>query len=112
MPEEIISLHLGEREREEEEQERLGNDWEEEEPAREEDDDFSIFNIEIAQILWRRKRENSEVEEYLVKYKGRSYLHTQWLTEQEALAVGKNMKNKMNRFAKAHQERLQEGSFD
>jgi len=34
----------------------------EEEGPREEDDEFSIFNIEIAQILWRRLRQNTYEE--------------------------------------------------
>lgn len=41
-----------------------------------------------------------------MKYKGRSYLHTEWLTEEEINAPGKNMKNKINRFNKAHNQRL------
>lgn len=36
-----------------------------------------IFVPEIDQILWRKLEENT----YLVKYKDRSYLHTEWLAE-------------------------------
>ena len=62
--------------------EDIESDLEDQDGAKEEDDEFSIFNIEIAQILWRRNRKNSEEEEYLIKYRGRSYLHTEWLTEE------------------------------
>lgn len=60
----------------------IESDLEEQDGAKEEDDEFSIFNIEIAQILWRRNRKNSDEEEYLVKYRGRSYLHAEWLVEE------------------------------
>jgi hypothetical protein len=74
-------MHLNEEERFAGDEEALGRERLDEEGGKEEEDEFSIFNIEIAQILWRRKRENSDEDEYLVKYKGRSYLHTVWLTE-------------------------------
>jgi hypothetical protein len=74
-------MHLNEEERFAGDEEALGRERLDEEGGKEEEDEFSIFNIEIAQILWRRKRENSDEDEYLVKYKGRSYLHTAWLTE-------------------------------
>jgi len=74
-------MHLNEEERFAGDEEALGRERLDEEGGKEEEDEFSIFNIEIAQILWRRKRENSDEDEYLVKYKGRSYLHTTWLTE-------------------------------
>ena len=85
---------------------------EDQDGAKEEDDEFSIFNIEIAQILWRRNRKNSNEEEYLVKYRGRSYLHTEWLIEEELIGLGKNMKNKINRFNKAHNQKLLDANFD
>ena len=59
MPEEIISMHLAQEAKGSNDSENLGNDWEEDEGGKGEDDDYSIFNIEIAQILWRRKRENT-----------------------------------------------------
>lgn len=90
----------------------LGSDFEDGDGAKDEDDEFSIFNIEIAQILWRRNRENSDEDEYLVKYRGRSYFHTEWLTEEEINALGKNMKNKINRFNKAHNQRLIDANYD
>ena len=37
----------------------LDSDLDDQDGAKEEDDEFSIFNIEIAQILWRRNRKNS-----------------------------------------------------
>jgi hypothetical protein len=74
-------MHLNEENRFAGDEDALGREWLDEEGGKEEEDEFSIFNIEIAQILWRRKRENSDEDEYLVKYKGRSYLHTVWLTE-------------------------------
>ena len=77
---------------------------EEAEANREDEDDFSIFKIEIAQILWRR--DQPDYTEYLVKFKGRSYLHVEWVKEEDTLGMGKNMRNKLNRFNKAHQARL------
>lgn len=38
-----------------------------------------IFVPEIDQILWRKFEDTTTT--YLVKYKDRSYLHTEWLTE-------------------------------
>ena len=95
-------MHLNEDHRFAGDEDALGREWLDEEGGKEEEDEFSIFNIEIAQILWRRKRENSHEDEYLIKYKARSYLHTAWLTELEINNLGKNMKNKINRFNKAH----------
>ena len=92
--------------------EDIESDLEEQDGAKEEDDEFSIFNIEIAQILWRRNRRNSEEPEYLIKYRGRSYLHTEWLTEEEINSLGKNMRNKINRFNKAHNEKLLNLNYD
>lgn len=40
-----------------------------------------IFVPEIDQILWRKIDEESGTTIYLVKYKDRSYLHTEWLNE-------------------------------
>jgi hypothetical protein len=71
---------MHERERDSNNQENYGSDLDDGDQAKEEDDEFSIFNIEIAQFLWKRIRENTEEDEYLVKYKGKSYLHTDWLT--------------------------------
>ena len=82
IPSEIISLHMTGQNKPTNRMEDIESDLEEQDGAKEEDDEFSIFNIEIAQILWRRNRKNSEEEEYLIKYRGRSYLHTEWLTEE------------------------------
>ncbi len=49
-------MHLEHEDRPRGDSEEFGNDWLDEEGGREEEDEFSIFNIEIAQILWRRKR--------------------------------------------------------
>jgi hypothetical protein len=49
-------MHLEPQDRPAGDSEDYGNEWQDEEGGREEDDEFSIFNIEIAQILWRRKR--------------------------------------------------------
>lgn len=73
---------MGTNERAEDGNDPLGSDLDDPDFPREEEDEFSIFNIEIAQILWRRNRQNSDEDEYLVKYKGRSYLQTEWFTEE------------------------------
>lgn len=44
-------------------------------------DDYSIFNVDISNIIWKRKRKGTEIDQYLIKFKGRSYLHVEWLTE-------------------------------
>lgn len=82
LPSEIISLHANNPDKDLDDPDNLGSDFEDGDGAKDEDDEFSIFNIEIAQILWRRNRENSDEDEYLVKYRGRSYFHTEWLTEE------------------------------
>ena len=52
-------MHMGNAERGEDGGDYFGSDLEDPDGAREDDDEFSIFNIEIAQILWRRNRENT-----------------------------------------------------
>ena len=48
-----------------------------------------------------------EVEEYLVKFKNFSYLHCQWLTEQELTRGDKRINGKIKRF---HQKRDKSGN--
>ena len=92
---------------------------EEEEPITEEtvlvEEPTGIFYPEIDLILWRRPK-NTEVTpapgakvpmEYLVKYKDYSYLHVEWLEESE-IASGKSGKNKLNRFNKTFDKKLEE----
>ena len=43
-----------------------------------------MFSPNIDVILWKRQSEGRSVE-YLVKYKTRSYLHLDWLPEEELL---------------------------
>lgn len=78
----------------------------------EDDDEESIFNLEIANIIWKRKREGTSTDEYLIKFKNRSYLHVEWLTEEELAEQVKNPRNKINRFNKNFHKRLVEGNFD
>ena len=40
-----------------------------------------IFHPEISQILWRRERKGTNEIELLVKYRDRSYLQVEWITE-------------------------------
>ncbi len=47
-----------------------------------------------------------------MKYKGRSYLHSEWLTKSEMEQFGKPMKNKINRFNKTFNQRILEGNYD
>lgn len=47
---------MHEREKDSNYHENYGSEDEEPNQPKEEEDEFSIFNIEIAQILWRRKR--------------------------------------------------------
>jgi len=42
----------------------------------------------------------------LIKFKETSYLHCEWFPEADLLAVGKNIKNKINRFNKAFEKRM------
>lgn len=78
----------------------------------EDEDQESIFNLEIANIIWKRKRADLTVDEYLIKFKNRSYLHVEWLTEEELTEIVKNPKNKINRFNKNFKKRLAEGNYD
>ncbi|CAD8164733.1 unnamed protein product [Paramecium pentaurelia] len=66
-----------------------------------------IFVPEIDQILWRKIDQNTAQIQFLVKYKNRSYLHTEWLNEDRILDE-KNGKQKINRFNKVFQKRIQE----
>jgi len=63
-------------------------------------------------IIWKRKREGTNEDEYLIKFRGRSYLHTEWMTETELIENVKSPKNKINRFNKTFYKRLAEGKYD
>lgn len=60
-----------------------------------------MLNPPIDQILGFRDGK------YLVKYKQRSYLHLQWLEEEEVYEEGRNGKAKLNRFLKERLNRTQ-----
>jgi len=67
-----------------------------------------IFSPEIDQILWRREKvdETTRKLEYLVKYKEYSYLHCEWFDEDQILSIGKDIKNKLNRFNKTFEKKM------
>lgn len=44
-----------------------------------------MFNLEIANIIWKRVRANTNEDEYLIKFRGKSYLHVEWMTEDELI---------------------------
>lgn len=48
----------------------------------------------------------------MIKYRGKSYLHVEWLTENELVQTVKSPKNKINRFNKTFLKRLSEGKYD
>lgn len=76
----------------------------------EEEEEFGVFNPAIDQILWRRRnRSSSDGEfEYLVKLKDYSYLHCEWIGEEEVVSLGKFGKGKLNRFNKVFDQRIEE----
>lgn len=47
--------------------------------------------------------------EYMVKYKDWSYLHVDWLDENEIVADSQPGKNKLNRFNKAFEKKIADG---
>lgn len=48
----------------------------------------------------------------MIKYRGRSYLHVEWLTEDEIYENVKSPKNKITRFNKTFMKKLTDGKFD
>lgn len=92
---------------------------EEEEPLPEDtvlvEEPTGIFYPEIDLILWRRPKPTDVTPlpgakvpmEYLVKYKDYSYLHAEWLEESD-ITCGKSGKNKLNRFNKTFEKKLEE----
>lgn len=47
--------------------------------------------------------------EYFVKFKEYSYLHCEWIAEDEILGMGKLGKNRLQRFNKQFNQKLREG---
>ena len=68
-----------------------------------------MFYPDIDTILFRREKEGDGERkmEYLVKYKEYSYLHVEWLEEQDIVST-KSGKNKLNRFIKTFEKKLLE----
>lgn len=68
-----------------------------------------VFYPDIDTILFRREKEveGERKMEYLVKYKEYSYLHVEWLEEQDIVST-KSGKNKLNRFIKTFEKKLLE----
>lgn len=66
-----------------------------------------VFYPDIDVILWRREKEvdGERKFEYLIKYKEYSYLHVEWLEEQDIIN-SKSGKNKLNRFTKTFEKKL------
>jgi len=57
-----------------------------------------IFMPDIDKILWsKHSMKDPGKLKYLVKYKGSSYLHVEWIFE-ESILERKTGKNKLNRF--------------
>lgn len=69
---------------------------------KQEDDANSLFSISVDRILWRRQNSEGEYE-YLVKYHNRSYLHLEWLSE-ENIATIDGAKTKLAKFLKTIDE--------
>jgi hypothetical protein len=70
--------------------------------------DRGIFTSTLEHILWKRTavpEDGTEpYEEFLVKTKEQSYLHLEWVTEEELLEMGKQSKMKLSRFKKAFEQ--------
>lgn len=78
-----------------------------------------VFNPAVDQILWRREKttEGSNPEElgpleYYVKFNDFSYLHCEWITEEDILTMGKAGKNKLNRFNRMFEKKVAELEAD
>lgn len=67
-----------------------------------------IFTTTLEHILWKRTTrpgDGSEpYEEFLVKTKEQSYLHLEWVTEEDLLEMGKQAKLKLSRFRKTFEQ--------
>lgn len=48
----------------------------------------------------------------MVKYKDYSYLHLEWISEDEIVNDSKGGKNKLNRFNKMFDKKIREGDYD
>ena len=77
-----------------------------------EEDIQSIFDLQIDSIIWKRPKMDTNTNEYLVKFKNRSYRHVEWMAEEELCLMTTNGKNKISRFNKNFNKRLQEGNYD
>ncbi|CAD8205649.1 unnamed protein product [Paramecium pentaurelia] len=82
---------------------------EEVEPQQEssQEQEESVFDPDIDQILWRREKEDGEIEFY-VKYKSYSYLWCEWKSEQQIISKDKNGKQKINRFTRQFEKKIKE----
>lgn len=72
------------------------------------DDWFEFFYPPVEFILAKRE------DRYLVKYKYRSYLHLEWVDEEEILASGRTGRMRLNKFMKEYVADVEsdEGLFD
>lgn len=76
--------------------------------------EIGVFFPELDQILWKREKEGAPegTYEYLVKYKDYSYLHLEWISEEEIISDSKGGKSKLNRFNKNFERKIADGDYD
>lgn len=76
--------------------------------------EIGVFFPELDQILWKREKEDAPegTMEYLVKYKDYSYLHLEWISEEEIASDSKGGKNKLKRFNKNFEQKIANGDYD
>ena len=98
---------------------KQSSELDEQEPADEMEEEESVVNEigvffpDLDVILWRReKADQPGVLVYLVKYKDYSYLHLEWIEEDEIIHDSKGGKNKLKRFNKVFERKMEEGDFD
>jgi hypothetical protein len=93
------------------EDENEDNEEKEEEEEEIQFQETGVFYPDLDQILWRRevKVQESIYYQYLVKYKDYSYLHLEWISEEEIINDSKGGKNKLNRFNKMFDKKIREG---
>ena len=56
--------------------------------------------------------DQKKVYEFYVKFNDFSYLHCEWITEEDILSMGKTGKNKLNRFNRSFEKKMLEGDVN
>ena len=78
------------------------------------EEESGVFNPAIDSILWKRAstKEDKKGFEYFVKFHDYSYVHCEWIAEEDILSMGKAGKNKLNRFNRMFDKKIAESEVD